>query len=51
MKGAGLRDGVKVLVGGAAVTKEWAEQIGADGYAEDAVEAVRVARRLLHATD
>ena len=44
---AGLRGRVKVLVGGAPVTREWAEEIGADGYAENAVEAVREAKRLL----
>lgn len=37
----------KVMVGGAAVTKEWAEEIGADAYAEDAVEAVRRAETLV----
>jgi corrinoid protein of di/trimethylamine methyltransferase len=44
---AGLRDQVKVMVGGAPVTQSWAEQIGADGYAEDAAGAVDLARRLL----
>lgn len=40
---AGLRSQVKVLVGGAPVTQEWADRIGADGYAPNAPEAVRVA--------
>jgi corrinoid protein of di/trimethylamine methyltransferase len=40
LKEAGLRQRVKVLVGGAPVTAEWAAQIGADGYAEDAMAAV-----------
>lgn len=44
---AGLRDNVKVMVGGAPVSLEWAEEIGADGYAEDAIAAVRVARTIL----
>jgi 5-methyltetrahydrofolate--homocysteine methyltransferase len=44
---AGLRDGVKVLVGGAPVTPEYAEHSGADGYAKDASEIVRVAKRLM----
>ena len=44
---AGMRGRVKVLVGGAPVTREWAEEIGADGYAENAVEAVREAKRLM----
>ncbi len=43
---AGLRDQVKVLIGGAPVTETWAEQIGADGYAEDAISAVAEAKRL-----
>jgi len=44
---AGLRPHVKVLVGGAPVTRDWAEEIGADGYSEDALGAVRVAKQLL----
>jgi corrinoid protein of di/trimethylamine methyltransferase len=44
---AGVRDQVKVLVGGAPVTRGWAEEIGADGYAEDAIEAVQLATRLI----
>ena len=43
----GLRSQVKVMVGGAPVTQEWVRQIGADGYSEDAIGAVRVARNLL----
>ncbi len=46
---AGLRPKVKVLVGGAPVTRGWASEIGADGYAEDAVGAVKVARELTSA--
>ncbi len=42
---AGLRDSVKVMIGGAAVNQEWADAIGADGFAEDAVAAVELARR------
>jgi 5-methyltetrahydrofolate--homocysteine methyltransferase len=44
---AGIRERVKVMVGGAPVTKEWAESIGADGYAEDVVSAVELAKHLL----
>ena len=44
---AGLRDRVKVLVGGAPVSQSWAEEIGADGYAEDATDAVHLAQILL----
>ena len=43
----GLRGQVKVMVGGAPVTKEWASDIGADGYSEDAIGAVALAKRLL----
>jgi 5-methyltetrahydrofolate--homocysteine methyltransferase len=45
----GLRDQVKVMVGGAPVTQIWADKIGADGYAEDAIAAVAVAKRLVGA--
>ncbi|MFH1009910.1 MAG: corrinoid protein [bacterium] len=41
-----LRKKVKVMVGGAPVSRRWAEEIGADGYGENAIEAVRVARQL-----
>ena len=44
---AGLRDRVKVLVGGAPINQSWADEIGADGYAEDAMGAVQVAQELL----
>jgi len=47
LKGAGLREQVKVMVGGAPVTRSWAEEIGADGYAEDAMGAVGLARQLV----
>jgi corrinoid protein of di/trimethylamine methyltransferase len=43
----GLRPQIKVMVGGAPVTSSWAEEIGADGYSEDAVGAVAVARELV----
>lgn len=43
----GMRDKVKLIVGGAPVTRAWAEKIGADGYAEDAVNAVKVAREMI----
>jgi len=47
LKEAGVRDRVKVLVGGAPVTQKYAEEIGADGYGENASEAVTLARRLV----
>ncbi len=43
----GLRDRVKVLVGGAPVTEAYAREIGADGYAADAGSAVRIAKSLI----
>jgi len=43
---AGLRDKVKIMVGGAPVTDSYARQIGADGYATDASRAVAVAKQL-----
>lgn len=46
---AGLRDQVKVMVGGAPVTESFASEIGADGYAEDAISAVDLAFRLVDA--
>jgi corrinoid protein of di/trimethylamine methyltransferase len=45
----GLRPRVKMMVGGAPVTQGWADEIGADGYSEDAIGAVALARRLLRA--
>ncbi len=45
---AGLRDGVKVLVGGAPVSQIFADEIGADGYAANAGEAVKLAKKLLN---
>jgi 5-methyltetrahydrofolate--homocysteine methyltransferase len=44
---AGLRDQVIVMVGGAPVTKEYADAVGADGYAADASTAVRLAKALI----
>ena len=46
---AGLRKQVKVMVGGAPVTQSYADQIGADGFAEDAISAVDIAFRLADA--
>ena len=44
---AGLRDRVKVMIGGAPVNEEYAEHIGADGYAQDASQAVALAKALM----
>jgi corrinoid protein of di/trimethylamine methyltransferase len=46
---AGLRDQVKIMVGGAPVTGSWAERIGADGSAKDAISAVALAKNLVGA--
>lgn len=47
LKSAGVRDNVKIMIGGAPVTQEYANQIGADAFAPDASSAVRTARQLL----
>ena len=44
---AEMRDAVKVMVGGAPVTRQYAEEIGADGYSDNAFGAVRLARSLM----
>lgn len=47
IKAAGLRDTVKVMIGGAPVTQNYADEIGADGYAADAASAADVAKELI----
>ena len=47
----GLRASVKIIVGGAPVTRQWAEEIGADGYAKDAMSAVTLVKNLLDHKD
>jgi 5-methyltetrahydrofolate--homocysteine methyltransferase len=44
---AGVREGIKVMIGGAPVTQSYADEIGADGYAPDAASAVDLARSLM----
>ena len=46
-----MRDQVKILVGGAPVTQEYADIVGADGYAPDASSAVRLTKELLGLTE
>ena len=46
---AGLRDRVKIMVGGAPVTQEFCDEIGADGTADDAAAAVSLAKKLVAA--
>jgi 5-methyltetrahydrofolate--homocysteine methyltransferase len=49
IKEAGLRDQVRIIIGGAPITKSYADEIGADGYAEDASSAVRLVKEVLAA--
>lgn len=46
MKKAGIRDSVKVMIGGAPVTQDFATEIGADGYSDNASAAVQLAKQL-----
>jgi 5-methyltetrahydrofolate--homocysteine methyltransferase len=47
IKQAGLRDQVKIMIGGAPVTDAYAKKIGADGYAQDASAAARLAQTFI----
>jgi len=47
LKEAGVRDQVKVVIGGVVASPEWAQEIGADAYAENATEAVAVIKKLV----
>jgi len=49
LRGAGVREEVKVMIGGAPVTQGYSQAIGADGYADNAASAVELARRLIGA--
>ncbi len=49
LKREGLRDKVKVIIGGAAVSEDFAREIGADAYGEDAVKAVEICKKLVGA--
>lgn len=44
----GIRDKVKVMIGGSPISQKYADEIGADGYSTNAVEAVKLAKRLLN---
>lgn len=50
LEDAGLRSAVKVMVGGGAVENDYAQAIGADGYGQDAEQAVRLAKKLIDAS-
>jgi 5-methyltetrahydrofolate--homocysteine methyltransferase len=47
LKKSNLQDRIKVMIGGAPASQQWADSIGADGYAEDAVSAVELAKKLM----
>ena len=47
LKAAGVRDNVKIMIGGAPLTQSYADEIGADGYAPDAASAVDKAKELI----
>lgn len=47
LKEAGLRDGVKIIIGGAPVTQRYADEIGADGYGRDAASAAKLVKQML----
>ena len=47
LESVGLRDKFKVIVGGGPITREWAKEIGADGYGTDAYEGIEVVKQLL----
>ena len=44
---AGVRDKIKILIGGAPTTQAWADEIGADGWGKDAIAAVKLAKTLI----
>ena len=47
LKEAGLRENLRIIVGGAPVNQNFAERIGADGYAQDAGEAISLVKKLM----
>jgi methanogenic corrinoid protein MtbC1 len=51
LKTDGTRDRYKIMVGGGQVTEEWVQEIGADGYGKDAMEAVSVAQQIIQDPD
>lgn len=51
LKRRGLRDKYKVIVGGSPTSEDWSEQIGADGWADDAIEAITLAKKLLNISE
>jgi len=51
LKKSKLRDQVKVIVGGSPVNEDWVNEIGADGYSEDAIGAVKLVKKILKISD
>lgn len=51
LKKEGLRNRVKVMIGGAPISREWAEKIGADAYARNAAKAAQIATKLMAAKE
>jgi 5-methyltetrahydrofolate--homocysteine methyltransferase len=51
LKKAGLRDNLKVLIGGAPITDEYAQEIGADAAAKDAAHGVRICKEWMRKVD
>jgi len=51
LKKRGLRDKYKVIVGGSPTSEDWAEQIGADGWADDAIEAITLVKKLINISE
>ena len=51
LKKRGVRDKYKVIVGGSPTSEDWAEQIGADGWADDAIEAITLVKKLLNISE
>jgi 5-methyltetrahydrofolate--homocysteine methyltransferase len=43
-----IREKYRIMIGGAPITQEYADEIGADGYAPDAIQAARLAEKLVH---
>jgi methylmalonyl-CoA mutase cobalamin-binding domain/chain len=51
LKKRGLRDKYKVIVGGSPTSDDWAENIGADGWADDAIETIALVKKLLNISE
>ncbi|MDY4128329.1 corrinoid protein [Peptostreptococcus porci] len=47
LKDRGIRDDIKIMIGGSPISQKFADEIGADGYSSNAVEAVKLAKRLV----